>query len=174
MGEEVAVVLGAAEGLGRSVALVLAAGGAKVVVVGPDERRVAEVVGDAPAGGGVVRHAVGGSGGDGVLAGAERAQAAFGRVDWVVASDLRDVSAFGDAVRALTCGVLVIGREEQAVREGLATLPPGRTRAGLVWATDEDGRFGELRDAVARALGAASDVAGTSPVVLGGAPSPKG
>src|SRR5207244_128683 len=56
---QVALVVGGGEGIGRAVALALAARGASVILLGADERRVAEVVGEIAHGGGRARHVVG-------------------------------------------------------------------------------------------------------------------
>ncbi len=53
---KVAWVTGGGRGIGRSIALLLAARGAHVVVTGRDERRIAEVVGEIANGGGKARH----------------------------------------------------------------------------------------------------------------------
>lgn len=53
---KVAWVTGGGRGIGRSIALLLAARGAHVVVTGRDERKIAEVVGEIANGGGKARH----------------------------------------------------------------------------------------------------------------------
>ena len=58
-GGDVALVLGGGSGLGRAVALRLAANETPVVVQGPDERAVARVVGEITCGGGAARHVTG-------------------------------------------------------------------------------------------------------------------
>jgi NAD(P)-dependent dehydrogenase (short-subunit alcohol dehydrogenase family) len=56
---QVALVTGGGKGIGRSIALHLAARGAKVVVTGRDERALAHVVGEIAYGGGKARHLAG-------------------------------------------------------------------------------------------------------------------
>ena len=56
---QVALVTGGGKGIGRAIALHLAARGAKVVVTGREERALAHVVGEIAYGGGKARHVVG-------------------------------------------------------------------------------------------------------------------
>jgi len=56
---KVALVTGGGEGIGKAVALALAARGVRVVVTGPDERAIAETVGEIASGGGKARHLAG-------------------------------------------------------------------------------------------------------------------
>ena len=75
----VAVVVNGGEEPGRSVALLLAAKGVRIVVCGPAERAIAETVGEIAYGGGKARHVVG----DAATA-RERAREVFGEADFVV------------------------------------------------------------------------------------------
>jgi NAD(P)-dependent dehydrogenase (short-subunit alcohol dehydrogenase family) len=59
LGSLVAWVAAADEAGGRAVALALAAGGARVLVTGTNERAIAECVGEIAHGGGKARHFVG-------------------------------------------------------------------------------------------------------------------
>jgi 3-oxoacyl-[acyl-carrier protein] reductase len=79
----VAVVTGADRERGRGAALLLAAQGVKVVVVGENERAVAEVVGEIAFGGGAARH-VAGAGPAALEAAIARARAVFGGLHYVV------------------------------------------------------------------------------------------
>jgi 3-oxoacyl-[acyl-carrier protein] reductase len=56
---EVALVTGGGRGIGRAIAMELAARGARVLVTGRDERRLAEVVGEIAHAGGKARHLAG-------------------------------------------------------------------------------------------------------------------
>ncbi|MCL2448792.1 MAG: SDR family oxidoreductase [Polyangiaceae bacterium] len=56
---QVALVTGGGRGIGRAIAMDLAARGARLVVTGRDESRLAEVVGEIAHGGGTARHVAG-------------------------------------------------------------------------------------------------------------------
>jgi NAD(P)-dependent dehydrogenase (short-subunit alcohol dehydrogenase family) len=81
----VALVTGADEDVGKAVALALAARGARVVVMGRDERALAETVGEIACGGGKARHVAGDvRDPKHVAAAVERATEVFGGLDIVV------------------------------------------------------------------------------------------
>jgi 3-oxoacyl-[acyl-carrier protein] reductase len=75
----VAVVADGGDALGRQIALALAAGGARVVVAGRDERALGETVGEIAHGGGRARHVVGDA-----RAAVARARETFGAATLVV------------------------------------------------------------------------------------------
>jgi len=75
----VAVVVNGGAEPGRSVALLLAAKGVHIVVCGPDEKTIAETVGEIAYGGGKARHVVGDA-----MAARARAREVFGEADFVV------------------------------------------------------------------------------------------
>jgi NAD(P)-dependent dehydrogenase (short-subunit alcohol dehydrogenase family) len=82
----VALVTGAGEGVGKAVALALAARGAHVVVMGRDERALAETVGEIACGAGKARHFAGDvRDPKQVAAAVDRAVDVFGGLDIVVA-----------------------------------------------------------------------------------------
>ncbi len=81
---KVALVTEGGSELGRTIALALAARGARVVVVGEEERALGETVGEIAYGGGKARHVVGGA--DGIGRAVDRALEVFGGLDLVVAS----------------------------------------------------------------------------------------
>ena len=87
LGGQVAVVTGGGKGIGRAIALELAARGAAVVVTGRDERALGETVGEIAYGGGRARHVIGDvrdprHSSDAVAC----AHAVWGRLDLVVAN----------------------------------------------------------------------------------------
>jgi hypothetical protein len=114
---QVAVVAGGGEGTARSVALLLAARGARVVVTGKDERALGETVGEIAHGGGQARHVVTEDLGPAV----ERALSVFGRVDVVVAASAPSAP--------VDCNVLVF--EANATPDHVAAL------AAALCGTDE-------------------------------------
>ncbi|HVJ93606.1 MAG TPA: SDR family NAD(P)-dependent oxidoreductase [Labilithrix sp.] len=84
---KVALVTGGGKGLGRTLALALAARGVKVVVTGREERALGETVGEIAYGGGKARHLVGDVRDPAQLAAAvDRAVEVFGGLDIVVAN----------------------------------------------------------------------------------------
>jgi NAD(P)-dependent dehydrogenase (short-subunit alcohol dehydrogenase family) len=103
---QVALVTGGGEGIGRAVALTLASRGARVVVMGPDERALGEAVGEMAYGGGKARHAVGDARARAdVERAVDKAIGAFGRLDAVIAcvpgnADARASAGKADALAA--------------------------------------------------------------------------
>jgi NAD(P)-dependent dehydrogenase (short-subunit alcohol dehydrogenase family) len=86
MDGQVAVITGGGEGIGRAVALALAARGARVVVTGREERALGETVGEIAFGGGKARHVAGDvRDPEHLRAVMRRAVDAFGAIDVVVA-----------------------------------------------------------------------------------------
>ena len=84
---KVALVTGGGRGIGRSIALALAARGVRVVVMGPEERPIGETVGEIAYGGGKARHVVGDVREPADLARAvARAVEVFGGLDIVIAN----------------------------------------------------------------------------------------
>ncbi len=84
--ERVALVACGADGIGREIALALAARGVRVVVFGSDERAIAETVGEIAFGGGKARHVAGDPSDPAVVRrAAARAVETFGAVDFAVA-----------------------------------------------------------------------------------------
>ncbi len=82
-----ALVTGGGKGIGRAVALALAAQGANVIITGRDERALGEVVGEIAFGGGKARHLAGDVRDRAHLAAAvARAVDTFGGLDIVVAN----------------------------------------------------------------------------------------
>jgi NAD(P)-dependent dehydrogenase (short-subunit alcohol dehydrogenase family) len=83
----VALITGGGKGIGRAIALELAAQGASVVVTGRDERSLGETVGEIAAAGGRARHLAGDVRDDAHLrAAVARAIDTWGRLDGVVAN----------------------------------------------------------------------------------------
>jgi NAD(P)-dependent dehydrogenase (short-subunit alcohol dehydrogenase family) len=83
----VALITGGGKGIGRAIALELAAQGANVVLTGRDERSLGETVGEIAAAGGRARHLAGDVRDDAHLrAGVARAIETWGRLDGVVAN----------------------------------------------------------------------------------------
>ena len=83
--EQVAWVHGGDSEVGRAIALRLAAGGARVLVTGANERALGACVGEIAHGGGKGRHFVGGVATEAAItACAEAAVARFGKVDVAV------------------------------------------------------------------------------------------
>ena len=113
----VVLVLAADGEVGRSLALAVAARGAKVVVTGARERALGEVVGEVAFGGGQARHAVGG-----VAEGSEKARATWGRVDFVVAGDAAaSLSTSPEAVAEAVADALVGAVRSDGAGSGVAT-----------------------------------------------------
>jgi NAD(P)-dependent dehydrogenase (short-subunit alcohol dehydrogenase family) len=84
---QVALVTGGGRGIGRAIAMELAARGARVVVTGREERGLAEVVGEIAHGGGRARHLAGDVRDAGhVRAALGRAIETWGRIDIAVAN----------------------------------------------------------------------------------------
>ena len=98
--ERVALVACGPDGVGREIALALAARGLRIVVVGVDERAIAETVGEIAFGGGKARHLAGDPRDPAVVrAAAARAVETFGSLDLAIAdpeiAPLVFASAFG-------------------------------------------------------------------------------
>ncbi len=84
--ERVALVACGPDGIGREIALALAARGLRIIVVGADERAIAETVGEIAFGGGKARHVAGDPSDPAVVrAAAARAVETFGSLDFAVA-----------------------------------------------------------------------------------------
>lgn len=84
---KVALVTGGGKGIGRSIALALAARGARVLVTGRDEKALGEVVGEIAYGGGKARHVAGDVRDVAHLeVAADRALEVFNRLDLVIAN----------------------------------------------------------------------------------------
>jgi len=93
----VALVVCGDDGVGAQIALSLAAKKISVVLVGANERRVAETVGEIAFGGGKARHVAGDPSDGAVLQNAAaRAREVFGGLDFVV-----QAAASSDAIFAL-------------------------------------------------------------------------
>lgn len=83
----VALVTGGGKGIGRAIALALAARGVRVVITGRDEKALGETVGEIAYGGGQARHVVGDVGESAHLASAvDRAVEVFGGLDIAIAN----------------------------------------------------------------------------------------
>ena len=94
MSGEVALICGGGEGLGRAIALRLAAEGVRVVVLGADERALGLVLGELTCGGGVGRHIAGDLSDVAVMdAAVGKALDHFGRLTFVVAATSDHVAA---------------------------------------------------------------------------------
>jgi NAD(P)-dependent dehydrogenase (short-subunit alcohol dehydrogenase family) len=133
---EVALVVGAGEGIGRAVALTLAARGARVVVSGVDEAAVAAVVGEITCGGGVARHVAGEASDSRHLAASmTKAREAFGKLTLmvVISPDPIEIATISAAVSLHVpapiplLGVTLAGAQAAAALPG--TSPPGRASA---------------------------------------------
>ena len=84
-GDQVALVACGPDGVGREIALALAAKGVRIVVVGADERAIAETVGEIAFGGGKARHVAGDPRDPAVArAAAARAHETFGALDFAI------------------------------------------------------------------------------------------
>ncbi len=84
---KVALVTGGGKGIGRSIALALAARGVRVVITGRDERALGETVGEMAYGGGKARHVAGDVANPShVAAAVNRAIEVFGGLDIVIAN----------------------------------------------------------------------------------------
>lgn len=84
---QVAVITGGGRGIGRAIALELAARGARVLITGRDERVLGEAVGEIAHGGGQARHVVGDvRDGDHLRIAVGRAVELWGRLDVAVAN----------------------------------------------------------------------------------------
>jgi hypothetical protein len=84
---EVALVAGGGQGVGRAVALALAARGVDVVVAGADERALGRVVGEITCGGAKARHIAGDASDPAYLrAAVAKAVETFGKLTFVVAT----------------------------------------------------------------------------------------
>jgi NAD(P)-dependent dehydrogenase (short-subunit alcohol dehydrogenase family) len=87
LGGQVALVTGGGKGIGRAIALELAAAGSHVLVTGRNERALGETVGEIACAGGRARHLVGDVRDPGhAAAAATRAIETWGRLDIVVAN----------------------------------------------------------------------------------------
>lgn len=85
-GDRVALIACGPDGVGREIALALAAKGVHIVVTGVDERAIAETVGEIAFGGGKARHVAGDPNDPAVLrAAAARAVEVFGGIDLTIA-----------------------------------------------------------------------------------------
>jgi NAD(P)-dependent dehydrogenase (short-subunit alcohol dehydrogenase family) len=101
---QVALVTGGGKGIGRAIALALAARGARVVVTGRSERALGEVVGEIAHGGGAARHLAGDvRDASHVRAAVARAIEVFGRLDIAIANA---GIAVGDAREIIETGLL--------------------------------------------------------------------
>ena len=98
---QVALVTGGGEGIGRAIALLLSSRGARVVVLGPKERALGEVVGEIANAGGKARHLAGDLDDPKVLdAAVAKAVEVFGALHLVVAA-----ASETDAVKVFRAGV---------------------------------------------------------------------
>lgn len=92
MKDHVVLIAPGGEGIGRALALALAARGARVVVTGAPEKELGETVGYVAFGGGKARHFAGDAAGA-----VEKAVGAFGAIDRVVGSPRATVELFAAA-----------------------------------------------------------------------------
>lgn len=120
--QKVAWVAGGGEGLGREVALLLAARGARVFVTGPDERRLGETVGEIANGGGKARHLRGDPGSlEHRNAAAARAREVFGGLD-VVVGNPEDEASLRHAAGPSAHFVPLVGDAPEGVVRGAAEV----------------------------------------------------
>jgi NAD(P)-dependent dehydrogenase (short-subunit alcohol dehydrogenase family) len=101
----VALVACGPDGIGREIALALAARGVRIVVTGADERAIAEIVGEIAFGGGKARHVAGDPTDPAVVrAAVARATETFGAINLAVAdpeiAQLVFASAFARSTRS--------------------------------------------------------------------------
>lgn len=139
LGGRVALVTDAGRGLGRAIALSLAARGARVLVTGAEERPLGETVGEIAYGGGKARHLAGDVADpafrEAVLA---RAIELFGGLDVVVAAGVHAREMLATAASRVRPGgrfVLVGAVGEAATVE---VRPPGGTANVVLAAPDVD------------------------------------
>lgn len=138
---QVALVTGGGEGVGRAVALALAARGASVVVTGKDERALAETVGEIACGAGKARHVAG----DDPQAAVDRAIDVFGRLDVVVADQMDASCAFQAATpRMAPSGRLIVTSSSRAGALGLVREPEWQGACNAIVVGDSPEKVAEV------------------------------
>jgi 2-hydroxycyclohexanecarboxyl-CoA dehydrogenase len=151
---QTALITGGGEGIGRAIALALAARGVRIVVAGRDERALGETVGEIAHAGGKGRHIVADVRNAGeVDAAVARAVETFGGLDIAIASS----SASGGGREFLETNVLgtyhLFGRALGAIQGGGRLIATSYDGVGAASAASASGIFGLVR-ATAREVGA--------------------
>jgi hypothetical protein len=131
---QVALVAGGGTGLGRDIALALAARGVRVVVAGEGERALAETVGEIACGGGKARHLVGDMRDQGQLCAAmQSAITIFGGLDVVVAGSVGTFEAAAHGMKGPGQLLAILGNDggpepewdgEESLGDLVRTLAP--------------------------------------------------
>jgi len=136
---QVALVTGGGKGIGRAIALALAARGVRVIVTGRSERALGEVVGEIANAGAKARHLAGDVRDAAHLdAAIERAVSVFGGLDIVVANAGHPAPTFAAAARVMKGPgrLLLVARSadvDPSVRDAARELAARRITANAIF-----------------------------------------